>query len=638
MKLIVETTNLKQKGFITLFKTHKFTLSIHDQPESEPIIDPIKLKAKVAFVGFTTTIPNYGKLYIKIKAENENNTTEIEVRKGNHEIKINNSKFRGVIALKIIENCFFTELENEHLIKKGLTPVEQISRSTGASNNKMDERMCYDKRLYYVELFRLRTTWQKSDIFYDEPLPLGWQKKFTNYKKPYYINHNKNITQWEHPNCKTYIKDLENKIHQYRILSEEANLFHFFDFTKFKITVDRKFMVQSTASLFLKATKDHLLRQPFVVFYGEIGEDYGGLVKEFYYDASLEISRDVRIKSLGNVFDVYSSEELKHNGFINVNQKSIVDIKYNEPEEVQVIDANMIEATIITEVDPIGNIRERTVYTTQTPVPVNIISESYNPNDPWFKEENHGTNKLSDKDFYTYLGVFLGHAFEHEINIAVDFSLAFYENLLERKYDINLIQDVELQSNFNFILKNNMDEIYTEDYFGDKLTEENKKDLINKNIQYLLFEQKKETYDLIRAGFHKVAVTKIEQIFTARDLSRIFSGKEDLTLQLLQESVAYFNCDVTSLEITLFWKVLSKKDEVFYRKLLHFITGSASLPISGLKTNKFKWFIEIVEDEKTLIRASTCLNKLFLGRYYTEEEMEMKLMFSIDNTEGFHKV
>ncbi|KAM0678160.1 hypothetical protein BDAP_001172 [Binucleata daphniae] len=681
MQVIIESTNLKQKGFISFFKTKKFEITFYENSSTESLIPPLILKAKVAFAGFIVKLSNADRLTVKIRVDENVTEHEIFVKEGKVDIRINNSKFKGVITLNITNEPVFDMLENMHRQKKGFDPfVGNFTVCTEQTNNKISLKQTYDKKCYFVDLVSYNSTWQKEFIKNNNPLPKGWERRYTFNNKVYYINHNKNITQWESPDSKTYITELENKILKYRLINEETNIVQFFDFSKFRIIVNRKFMVQSTASIFLRARREHLLRQPFVVFYGEIGEDYGGLVKEFFYDASLEIAKDERIKCLGNVFDVCSKEERnemnkdsavannvkinnedegnytkvdkdesKRNSNIVINDSNdtnngtdnilnsgehvmdtpvhdnLADMSLQTNENSIAFDTNQIEATFL----PSAN---------EVPDQVYICNSQDYMNDPWFCENNYGKNKMNDKDFFVYLGIFLGLALEHEMNIAMDFSLVFFENLLLQNFDISHIQDVEFQANLLFILKNNVNSLEMMDMEGELLTENNKVEYVNKNIRYYLYKSKKEEYEWIREGFYRVAIKQVVNIFTAHDLARMFTGKEDLTYEILQNSVLYLNCNENTKEVKQLWNILQRKDEHFYRKFLHFITGSASIPITGLKINKYKWFVELLNEHDVLVRASSCLNKLFIGKYETESIFEQKLIFSIENTEGFHKV
>lgn len=637
MFAIIDSTIIKQKGFISLFKTFKFKIIIRDAASLEHFIEELSLKSKTSFVGHIFEIPNATKkLLFEIVYENRAENYFLDVKEGNESIKIDRSKFKGVINIKFTNENLFLDLENKELIKRGLQPIKNLSKQIALNKERIATRITYDNKIYYVDLQNNKSYWEKENQIFSDDLPKGWERRFTAENKIFYVNHNKNTTQWENPNSKNFIAELENKMLQYRILSEGLNFFNIFDLSKFKIVVNRNFIVQSTAPLFINAKRDELIRQPFVIFIGEMGEDYGAIVKEFFYEGSLEIIKDERIKHISGVFDVNTMQERNSNQEnareveIHKKAKDIIHDQVSQEQNISTPEPNLFD--MLLNVQPMSN-------THQNQELINYFeNEEVNLNENKPTENNLHKNKLSDKDFFTYLGIFIGLAFEHEINIGVDFSLAFYENLLQRKFVISQIQDVQVQSSLNYILSNPLEEGILYDDDGNTINEEDKLDYVHKSIVNILYESKKQEYDWVRDGFYRIAIPQIVDLFSTGDISKILSGKEELTFDMIREAVIYFNCAEETKEVQFLWNILKRKDEDFYRKFLQFLTGSASVPLGGLRSKKFKWFIEVVNEYKMFVRASACLNKLYIGHYDTEDQMEYILVYSIENTEGFHKV
>lgn len=661
MMVSIESTMLSQKGFISLFKTHRLVLTVRLANDSDNYIARLSLKAKTAFIGYVFPVPTGATiLYIEIadakNADEEKILFELDVSVpegffGNdntidsyltmnnisckREVKVNTSKYKGAIVFEFVNQDMFTYLENVHLAKANKKMIDQISKSSGKSVQHYNERISYEGRFYYAN--RECTLWNlQNTVSNDELLPNGWEKRYTEIsRKTYYVNHNKNLTQWENTNGRPYIIELENKILQYKLLNESSNLLNFFDFTKFKIQADRKFLVQSTAVLFLFSSKPEMLKTPTVIFSGEMGEDYGALVKEFFYEGSLEIAGDERIKCVSGVFDVKSMEEReKDNELKEEFEMHKRGSPLNKPVQSpigSINEPNLID-TLLT-----GGTHRRTDTVYVEILPPEQHGQENGENSSFYAPENEGKNRLCDKDFYTYLGVFLGLAFEHEINIAINFSMVFFENLLNRNFDLSLIQDVQMQSGMQYILKNKLEEGILFDEKGDTVTEETKHEYVDKILKSYVYESKKQEYDWIRAGFYRIALADTGEIFSTLDLMYFMSGKEEITFEMIQNSVLYFNCTKEDKEIQWLWKILETKEEPFLRRFLQFLSGSASVPVGGLKSSKFKWFIEIVNEQKMLVRASSCLNKLYIGRYESQNEMENIFVFSIENTEGFHK-
>uniref|UniRef100_A0A3Q3WF14 HECT-type E3 ubiquitin transferase n=1 Tax=Mola mola TaxID=94237 RepID=A0A3Q3WF14_MOLML len=75
-------------------------------------------------------------------------------------------------------------------------------------------------------------------------------------------------------------------------------------------------------------------------------------------------------------------------------------------------------------------------------------------------------------------------------------------------------------------------------------------------------------------------------------------------------------------------------------RLLQFVTGTCRLPVGGFadlmgSNGPQKFCIEKVGKENWLPRSHTCFNRLDLPPYKSYEQLKEKLMFAIEETEGF---
>ena len=89
------------------------------------------------------------------------------------------------------------------------------------------------------------------------------------------------------------------------------------------------------------------------------------------------------------------------------------------------------------------------------------------------------------------------------------------------------------------------------------------------------------------------------------------------------------------------WQLLREMDEEEKRKFLLFVTGCSNIPLDGFDP-PFNITLSIHENEeeekksKPLPYAHTCFNQLVLPVLYASyDEMKEKLLFAIQNTEGF---
>lgn len=640
MFVILESTTFKQKGFMSYFKTYTFKCIVLIDNNA---IDEITLKAKNGLVGYTLEIPSItNKIELRIECKNWKETYHVNIINQMQEVKINNDKFKGNIKLSITKHNIFTELENRELIRTGCRPVQIHSLVAIPSKTSFVTRETYYGIKYRVDLGTQKMSWVRKGDLMSEDLPAGWARGMTDSGHLFYINHNKNYTQWENPLDKKYAAELESRMLQYRLNVEGINLFNFLDFARFRIDAKRCYSIQSTAKPLLNAKRDDLTKQPILVFEDELGEDYGALIREFFYITSLEFAKDERLKSLGVVFDVKTKEERlndheTNNEFAKHNHDvSLIDPESQSTQEPFRNSPNILESLFNMHINPDRNgqtgDRFGNFLVTNRSSTVDTTDVSF------YIEDNIGKNILCDKDFFIYLGIFVGMAFDHELNIAIDFSLAFYENLMTKNFHIGIVQDLQLQSSLSYILNNNIEDDDILDENGDKITEDTKAAYVDRIVRHILYESKEREYNWIREGFYRVAISGITSFFSAKDLANSLLGNEQLTFQMIKDSVQLLYCTDADKEVKYFWNVLKKQDEHFLRRFLRFLTGSASIPMGGLRGNKFKWYLEFVNDTNPFIRASACVHKLFIGKYDNEETFERLFLYSIYNTEGFHKV
>merc|ERR1712113_944024 len=124
---------------------------------------------------------------------------------------------------------------------------------------------------------------------------------------------------------------------------------------------------------------------------------------------------------------------------------------------------------------------------------------------------------------------------------------------------------------------------------------------------------------------------------TPRELALLISGSANLDPGEWRENCKVQNYDDTEAGqvIAWFWEVVQEMSDEERSRLLHFITGSSRLPLSGFEG--FRPPIELVVgvgEVENLPTAHTCANQLTLPLYEEKEQLESKLKLAI-RTEGF---
>lgn len=97
----------------------------------------------------------------------------------------------------------------------------------------------------------------------------------------------------------------------------------------------------------------------------------------------------------------------------------------------------------------------------------------------------------------------------------------------------------------------------------------------------------------------------------------------------------------TSKQVTWFWQFVREScDNEQRARLLQFVTGTCRVPVGGFSelmgsNGPQRFCIEKVGKENWLPRSHTCFNRLDLPPYKSFEQLSQKLLFAINETEGF---
>ncbi|XP_061878129.1 NEDD4-like E3 ubiquitin-protein ligase WWP1 [Entelurus aequoreus] len=87
-------------------------------------------------------------------------------------------------------------------------------------------------------------------------------------------------------------------------------------------------------------------------------------------------------------------------------------------------------------------------------------------------------------------------------------------------------------------------------------------------------------------------------------------------------------------------RLVKEVDNEVRLRLMQFVTGTCRLPLGGFaelmgSNGPQKFCIEKVGKETWLPRSHTCFNRLDLPPYKSFEQLKEKLLFAIEETEGF---
>jgi len=420
----------------------------------------------------------------------------------------------------------------------------------------------YQGRRYYVESSTLETSYE--DVFSESKQFPSFHKLAVGQETLYADSINKVVIR---SNPKTRRASILGKLRLFlRSIVVGGSL------VPHKIFIDRNSLFDSAWYSYLPAFMTRGFYEILISFKDEIGEDQGGLKREFLYLLFNELVKDNRIDKSDVVYDVNAAIACPEFIYCYTNRK----------EQIDVLDDMLANRTTA--------------------------------------------------DYYVIFGVVVASLFLLSEALQFNFSLIFYENILQRCFTLRHVQDPELQKN----LHSSLSTAEANGYVYDRL-----------------FEPKKNHYDHIRFGFDLVldsisfenATTKkpaetsasqrLAERFTAFDFPFLFYHFEPLSADKLRSVVEYVNCDSRTVEIQWLWEVLGSKDQMFISKLLQFITGSGNLPNL---MNGSAFTIEKRGGRNELFRSSACIKRLYMGSFDSLACLRENLEVSVMSAEGFHFV
>uniref|UniRef100_A0A8C7CQE9 HECT-type E3 ubiquitin transferase n=1 Tax=Oncorhynchus kisutch TaxID=8019 RepID=A0A8C7CQE9_ONCKI len=241
--------------------------------------------------------------------------------------------------------------------------------------------------------------------------------------------------------------------------------------------------------------------------------------------------------------------------------------------------------------------------------------------------------------YFKFIGRFIAMALFHGKFIDTGFSLPFYKRILNKPLALKDLEsiDPEFYNSLIWIKDNNLEECGLEMYFSvDKeilgevtthelkpdggnvlVTEENKEEYIRLVAEWRLSRGVEEQTQAFFEGFNEVLPQQYLQYFDAKELEVMLCGMQEIDLVDWQRHTIYRHYARSSKQILWFWQFVKEMDNEKRMRLLQFVTGTCRLPMGG--------FADLMGT----------FNRLDLPPYKSYEQLKEKLMFAIEETEGF---
>ncbi|XP_069822220.1 NEDD4-like E3 ubiquitin-protein ligase WWP2 [Dendropsophus ebraccatus] len=452
-------------------------------------------------------------------------------------------------------------------------------------------------RVYYVNHNTRTTQWEdpRTQGMIQEPaLPPGWEMKYTNEGIRYFVDHNNRTTTFKDPRpgfdsgvkpgsspgAYDRSRSFRWKYHQFRFLCHSNTLP-----SHVKISVSRQTLFEDSFQQIMNMKPYDLRRRLYIIMRGEEGLDYGGIAREWFFLLSHEV-----LNPMYCLFE-YAG---KNNYCLQINPAS-----------------------------------------------------SINP--------DHLT-------YFRFIGRFIAMALYHGKFIDTGFTLPFYKRMLNKKPTLKDLEsiDPEFYNSIMWIKENNLEECDLELYFvqdmeilgevtshklkegGEniRVTEENKEEFITLLTDWRFTRGVEEQTNAFLDGFNEVAPLEWLRYFDEKELELMLCGMQEIDLSDWQKNTIYRHYTKNSKQVQWFWQVVKEMDNEKRIRLLQFVTGTCRLPVGGFSeligsNGHQKFCIDKVGKDTWLPRSHTCFNRLDLPPYKSYEQLKEKLLFAIEETEGF---
>jgi len=425
------------------------------------------------------------------------------------------------------------------------------------------------------------------------PLPEGWEERVHTDGRIFFIDHNTRLTQWEDPRISNpqiagqavpYSRDYKRKYEYLKQqLKKPSNVPN-----KIEIKVRRNTILEDSYRQVhsIPSNKvDTLKTKLWIEFDGEVGLDYGGVAREWFYLLSKEMFNPYYGLFEYSATDNYTLQINPNSGVCN--EDHLLYFKF------------------------IGRVAGMAVY--------------------------HG--KLLDGFFIRpFYKMMLGKSIELKDMESVD--TEYFNSLIWIKEN----DPSELELAFQVDEENFGQTVSIELRPGGKETrvdDENKDEYIQLVIEWRFINRVRRQMDQFLAGFNELVPLNLIKIFDEGELELLMCGIGSIDVKDWKGNTVYKgDYHPNHIVIQWYWRVVLSFSNEMRSRLLQFVTGTSRVPMNGFKelygSNGPQLFtIEKWGSPTNFPRAHTCFNRLDLPPYESYQQLRDKLIKAIEGSEGF---
>ncbi|XP_053614991.1 E3 ubiquitin-protein ligase NEDD4 isoform X5 [Plodia interpunctella] len=423
------------------------------------------------------------------------------------------------------------------------------------------------------------------------PLPEGWEERVHTDGRIFFIDHNTRTTQWEDPRLSNpqiagpavpYSRDYKRKYEYLKSqLRKPSNVPN-----KFEIKVRRNSILEDSYRIISSVSRIELLKTKlWVEFESEVGLDYGGLAREWFFLLSKEMFNPYYGLFEYSAMDNYTLQINPNSGVCNEEHLSY--FKF------------------------IGRVAGMAVY--------------------------HG--KLLDAFFIRpFYKMMLNKAIDLKDMESVD--LEYYNSLMwirendPSELDLTFSVDEEqFGKTIQRELKPGGANISVDD--------DNKDEYIKLVIQWRFVSRVQEQMSAFLEGFGALVPLNLLKIFDEHELELLLCGIQHIDVRDWRANTLYKgDYHANHIVVQWFWRVVLSFSNEMRSRLLQFVTGTSRVPMNGFKelygSNGPQLFtIEKWGAPDNYPRAHTCFNRIDLPPYDSYQQLREKLVKAIEGSVGF---
>lgn len=423
------------------------------------------------------------------------------------------------------------------------------------------------------------------------PLPEGWEQRVHTDGRIFFIDHKNRTTTWEDPRLHDqsvagkaipYSRDYKQKYEYFKTrLPKATNVPN-----KFDIKVKRNNILEDAFAIISQVSRVDLLRTKlWIEFEGEVGLDYGGVAREFFFLLSKEMFNPYYGLFEYSATDNYTLQINAYSGMCN--EEHLRYFKF------------------------IGRVAGMAVY--------------------------HG--KLLDAFFIRpFYKMMLGKKIELKDMESVDSE--YYNSLLWIQENDPTDLDLTFSVDEDTFGKTSSHEL-KEGGADISVTNDNKAEYIELVIQWRFVARIHDQMEAFREGFNDVVPVSHIKLFDENELELLMCGIVSIDVKDWRANTVYKGeYHPNHIVIQWFWRVVLSFTNEMRARLLQFVTGTSRVPMNGFKelygSNGPQLFtIEMWGETKNYPRSHTCFNRLDLPPYQSYHDLRDRLIKAIEGTVGF---